>query len=197
MKSQKKKIYIVPGFGESTRMNNYREVIKLSRGKGLEVVSVKIVWDMDKTMNDYLKEVSEQIPNLNEDDYLLGFSFGAYIAYILSQKKIFSGYVFCTISPYFKENLKDIPQESKDYFGEDFMKSLEFHKIHKGNKADAWFFTGEKDWELAIKMNKKASDKWGGKSSFGLVKDTGHELGAVNYIKEFKKVLKNTMQYMM
>lgn len=191
MKKQKKKIYIVPGFGESTRMKNYREVINLSKEKGFEVVGIKIFWDMDKTMDDYLLEVSEQLPNVNEDDYVLGFSFGAYIAYILSQKKVFNKYIFCTISPYFKENLKDIPQDAKDYFGEEFMKSLEIHKIHKGKDKKAWFFTGEKDWGLAIKMNKKASDKWKGESNFKLVKNTGHELSADNYIKELKNILKN------
>ena len=187
--NKKKKIYIVPGFGESARMKNYRDVIRLSKEKGFEVMKIKIAWDMDKTIEDYLLEVSRQLPDVNEDDYILGFSFGAYITYILSQQKIFNGYIFCTISPYFKENLKDIPQDAKDYLGRKFMKSLEVYSLHKGTNSKAWFFTGEKDWELAIKVNKKASSIWKGESSFKLIKDTGHELSADNYTKEVGRVI--------
>lgn len=186
----KKKLYIIPGFAESTRMKNYRGIIKYARENNFEVKSIKIVWDMDKNMNDYMEEVKSQILNQNPNDIILGFSFGAYILYNLSKKKIFDNYIFCTISPYFKENLKDIPQESKDYFGKDFISILKKYSIHKGNKNNAWFLTGDKDWDLAIKTNKEAEKQWSGKSNFILIKNTGHDLSNNNYTKEVKGVLK-------
>lgn len=189
MTKTKKKLYIVPGFGESTRMKNYREVIKIGKENDFEIKPIKIIWDMDKNMDDYIKEVESQIPEMSKEDTILGFSFGAYIAYLLSNKKEFNNYIFCTISPYFKDNLKDIPQESKDYFGKNFINSLRKNNIHNGNKSNAWFLTGDKDWDLAIKTNKQASNKWSGNSNFILVKNCGHDLANLNYIKEVKKII--------
>ena len=69
---------------ENLLTQNYREIIKFARENKFTVISVNIVWDMDKTMIDYVKEVEKQIPSKNQNDILLGFSFGAYIAYIIS-----------------------------------------------------------------------------------------------------------------
>ena len=184
------KLYIVPGFGETTRMKNYREVIEYAQKKGFCVTPITIGWDMDKNMSDYIKEVENQIPSKNEDDTILGFSFGAYITYMISKKKVFDNYIFCTISPYFKENLKYVPQESKDYFGEYFIESLKKYSIHKGEKNNAWFLVGEKDWDLAINVNKEAEKNWKGKSKFILVEKAKHELNHKSYLKEVDKIIK-------
>ena len=190
MIKEKKTIYIIPGYGESTRTKNYQEIIKFAKSNKYEVSPINIVWNTDKTMVDYIKEVEKQLSKDNQNDILLGFSFGAYIAYIISKKKIFGNYIFCTISPYFKENLKDIPQESKDYFGKKFIEKLKKYSIHGGNKNNAYFLVGEKDWDLAIKTNRKAENKWLGKSEFIIVKKAGHELGHTNYIKKVIGIIK-------
>lgn len=190
MNQKKRKIYIVPGFGESTRMKNYRDVIKYAKQQKFEVVPIKIDWDLNKNMPDYIKEVSSQISD-KEDSYILGFSFGAYISYVLSKKKKLNGYIFCTISPYFYENLKDIPNKSKEYFGDNFIKSLKKYTIHGGNKNKAWFLVGEKDWNLAKQVNREACREWSGESNFILVKNAEHELGQKNYVAQVRKIIKN------
>jgi len=107
MKKDKKKIYIIPGFGETTRMKNYREIKSLAKSNGYEIISVKINWYMDKTMSDYIKEVEQQIP-CDEPSVIFGFSFGAFIAYSISKQYIMSDFIFCSTSPYFKSNIKNI-----------------------------------------------------------------------------------------
>lgn len=56
MNKTKKKLYIIPGFGKSTRMTAYRGIIKFAREQNFFVVPIKVEWDMDKTMFDYIKE---------------------------------------------------------------------------------------------------------------------------------------------
>ena len=190
MTNQKKKLYIIPGFGESTRTKNYRAIIKSARANHYDVIHLNIIWDMDKTIPDYVKEVEQQIPKNNYNGILLGFSFGAYIAYVVSKNKIFTNYIFCTISPYFKENLKDIPQESKEFFGKKFIEKLKRYSISEGNKNNAYFLTGEKDWNIAINTNKKAEKNWTGESKFILIKKAGHELGHKNYTEKVNQLIK-------
>ena len=116
MSEEKKKLYIVPGFKQSVEDENYKEIVNYAKEVGLEIKPVHVSWNHDIDMNDYIKEVSEQIPK-ESDDYILGFSFGAYISYLLSKEKRFTGYIFCTISPYFKETIEEIPRRAKEFFG--------------------------------------------------------------------------------
>jgi len=191
MKKENKKLYIIPGLGESTRMKNYLEVIKFAKKEKFEVVSIKINWDTDKDMTDYVKEAEKQIPKNAEGDILLGFSFGAHIAATISKKVKFNKYIFCTISPFFKETISEIPKETKDYFGKKLVNSFKKFSFPKGNGSEAFFLTGEKEWPLAIKTNKKIAKNWKGKSKFILVKDSLHELSNKDYTREVSGILKN------
>jgi hypothetical protein len=190
MKDTIRKLYVIPGLGESTRMKNYRELIAFARAYGFSVVSVAIDWSDKMDMTDYIRQAENQIPNDISEDYILGFSFGAYISAILSKKKRAKGYLFCSISPYFKENIKDIPLESKDYFGPAFIKSLKKYSFPKNEEGRAWFFVGKKDWKLAIDTAKESRTKWEGRSALCLIPDAGHELSHPNYIKKLKEVIK-------
>ncbi len=157
----------------------------------MKVVPIKVKWITDKDISDFIKEIADQIPDNSKNDYIFGFSIGAYIAINLSKKKKCKGYIFCTTSPFFKKNLKKIPKEPQEYFGEKMMKSFAKYPIPKGNKSDAWFLVGDKDWELAIKTAKLAYKNWSGQKKLIIVKDAGHDLNHKNYTKEIKEIIKS------
>lgn len=186
----KTKIYIIPGLGESTRMINYREIIKSFKKEGFEIVPINITWSTDMSMGDYINQANKQIPNLSDNDYIMGFSFGAYIALILSKKKKVKGFIFCSLSPYFKENLKYIPKESVEYFGKKMIDSFKRYSFPAVSKSKAWFIVGEKDWPLVIKRAEESFNKWKGEKELIIVKKAEHELKHSNYIKEMKKIIK-------
>jgi alpha/beta superfamily hydrolase len=190
MRKRKARLYIIPGLGESTRMRQYRGVVQCAKGQGLRVVPVSIDWSDKMNMDDYIKQAEDKIPNKVSQDYILGFSFGAYIAAILSSKKKARGYFFCSISPYFKENIKSIPEESKAYFGKDFMDSLQKHSFPKNGEGQAWFFIGKEDWKLAIEVAKDAYKKWHGKKKLFMISDAGHQLDHKKYEIAVNKVIK-------
>ena len=187
MLKNKTKIYIIPGFAETARMKNYKEIKSIAKNFGFKTVSVKINWNKNKTVSHYIQEVKRQIP-AGEHSTILGFSFGAFIAYNIAKEYKFSDFIFCTISPYFKTNLKEIPSKSKKYFGRKFINDLNKYKINSGTKNRAWFLVGDQDWNLAIKTNLKTREKWAGKSDFIIVKKAGHELSPSNYVKEVRKI---------
>lgn len=177
----KRKLYIIPGYGESTRMKDYREIISRAEKKNYEVVALNIDWDTDKVMSDYITEAKGLLVSANENDAVLGFSFGAYIAYQLSDKIDLYKYIFATISPFIEETINEIPKETSDYYGPKMIDDFKKYTLHEGNSNEAIFLTGEKDWELAIEINTKASNLWKGKSKFILVNEAGHEIGHKNY----------------
>jgi hypothetical protein len=187
---KKRKIYIIPGLGETTKMDNYKDIITFAKENNFKVVPIKVVWSMNKDITDFIKEIDAQIPNDSKNDYVLGFSIGAYILSILSKKKKIGGYIFCTISPFFKENLNKIPKDTKEYFGEKMMKSFSKYSFPKNNKDRAWFLVGDKDWKLAIDTAKIIYKNWKGQKDLIMVKDAGHQLNHKNYLIEVKKIIK-------
>jgi len=186
---RKTRLYIIPGAGETTRAKNYREVIKSAKKHNLEVVPVNINWSTKMDMTDYIEQAYKKIPKNIFNDYVLGFSLGAYIAATLTKTKNAKGYIFCSLSPYFKENLKDIPKESKKFWGPKMMKSFKKYSFPAKQTGRAWFLIGKKDWGIAIKANKAFCKEWQGKKNMFLINHAGHELGHKNYTKKIKSII--------
>jgi len=176
--------------GESIRASNYRDVILTAKKADLCVVPVNIDWGINMDMTDYINQADKKIPNESVEDYILGFSFGAYISAILSKKKKMKGFIFCSLSPYFKENLKNIPEESKKYFGKKMMASFKKYSFSYNNQSKAWFLIGKKDWPLAIRQAKGSCNKWKGSKKLIVIKDAGHSLKHSNYIKALGRIIK-------
>jgi hypothetical protein len=191
MKQTKSKLYVIPGLGENIKDSNYKKIVEIAKKYNLKIVPIKVKWTTDKDVSDFTKEIADQIPDDSKNDYVLSFSIGSYIAINISKKKKFKGYIFCTISPFFKENLKKIPKESQKYFGEKMMKSFAKYSIPKGNKSNAWFLVGDKDWDLAIKTAKVAYKNWSGQKKLIIVKGAGHDLSHKNYVKEVEGIMKS------
>lgn len=190
---KKKKLYIIPGYKQRVEDENYQEIIEYAEQLGLEIVPIHVNWNHDIDMNEYVEEVSKQLPKESED-YIMGFSFGAYINYLLSKEKRFGVYIFCTISPYFKETIEEIPRRAKEFFGDNFIRSVSNNSLHEGNKSKAWFLVGEKDWNQAKFIGKEAKDLWSGESEFVMVHNAAHEIEHLNYVEEIKWILKNLMR---
>ena len=184
------KIYLIPGLGETTRFKNYRQVIKIAKENKIQIVPVNIKWEMGVSMSKFIEQADKQIPDNIESDYIFGFSFGAYIASVLSTKKKAKGYIFCSISPYFKDDLKFIPEETKKYFGKVLMDSFKNYSFPKNAKGKAWFLIGDKDWEIAKNRAKKSYDVWRGEKEINIIKGVGHELSNPDYIKIIERIIR-------
>ena len=185
-----KKLYIIPGFGESIRSKNYRRITKDAKELGFTIIPVHIRWKLYAPMSDFMRQAQETISSATTEDYILGFSFGAYIMTVLALKKKYKGYIFCSISPYFKDDLQYIPEKTKEYFGKIFMGSLKKYSFPKSSSGRAWFFIGDKDWDIAIQRAHKAYKAWRGRKNIYIVKGAGHELLNKNYVKQIKTILK-------
>jgi hypothetical protein len=151
---------------------------------------VNIHWSTKLDITDFIDQASSKIPDSIPNDYILGFSIGAYIAAILSTRKNAKGYIFCSLSPYFKDNLKNIPEDTKEYWGKKMMTSFTKYEFPTQVTQHAWFLIGSKDWEIAIEATKDYYKKWLGRKKLFLIKDAGHELVHPNYMEKIKSILK-------
>lgn len=184
-----KKLYIIPGFGESTDSKRYKEkIINKIETLGLEVVSVKVDWDLD-SIDTAIQQVDKQIPK-DSTGYILGFSFGAYIAAVLSPKKKLRGYFFCSLSPYFKEDLLHVPQKWKDELGKKMVMSLGQYSFPSQSKASAWFIYGDKEGKVLSDRAGSAYAVWKGKKELITIKGVNHNLTSPKYSSAINELVK-------
>lgn len=181
MKNKIPTYIVIPGFGESRSDAEYKTLEK--KLKATSAVVVKFynpIWDrrtIKHWLSDFEKEFS--VNNLG-DTILVGFSMGSLIALMLAEKFNFKKVLLASLSPYFKNNIKDIPAEASNFFGKNRMAAFSELRRPEKIKCKSIFLFGDQDWPIAISQARELASLYKGK--FILVKDTPHEL-TVEYIR--------------
>lgn len=187
------KAYILPGIRESVEDPGYTEVTSKLKEKGYEIVPVIINWNRDNTVHDFIAEAKSQIDKDSKDDIFFSFSMGSYVSSILSIDYPDNTYIFCTISPFFAEDLDMIPQETVDFYGPNIFNSFKDFKSPANETKEAHFLIGDRDWEIAIERNKEIYDNWKGEKSFKLIEGAEHNISGKEYLSEILAVIKNSV----
>lgn len=118
----KKSVFIIPGFRQKTTSKGYKTLTKLLKKEGYNPILVDIPWQKSTLSEhaDYFLQTYNNVATKNK--YILGFSFGAVIAFLAATRVRSNGLILCSLSPYFKEDLLrlGLNKESKNY--RDFVK---------------------------------------------------------------------------
>lgn len=110
MKPQKL-VFLIPGFRHKITQNGYRSLRTKLKAEGYTVVPVAIPWKQSTILENtdfFLKKYKEKLEKFaasSKNAYLLGFSYGALIAFLAATKLPVKGLILCSLSPYFKEDL--------------------------------------------------------------------------------------------
>jgi len=159
-----KKIYILPGYQETTRRRPYQKLRSLLQSKGYEVVFKNIDWQ---------KKLTTQMFEIEKDSVVFGFSLGAVLARLVVQKYSCKHAIFAsmTILSDFKkgENRKALI----DLLGTEFVDDVRdcLKPKHK-----------------ALKQTIMYGDKEGEDTADVFVKNTEHEL-TDEYLREIIKIV--------
>lgn len=121
-------IFIIPGYRQSAKNKAYCEIAKNLKSEGYFPVPVKIPWK-NSTISDNVEYFLKVYKNIKtRKKYILGFSYGAMIAFIASTKIRTEGLILCSLSPYFKE---DVLKTKKEVFSRLSEKRFnDFSKLH-------------------------------------------------------------------
>lgn|SRR3989338_1127144 len=185
-----KKLFIIPGYGESAGSARYRKLITTASQKGYSVQKVPIQWKY-RVMSDYISQFEKYYTkHKTVNDYFLGFSFGAVIAFSTAQelqpKKIF----LCSLSNAFKEDIKGKQTKLEKFLGKRATKDLQTRsakRIAKSLTVPTVIFYGEKEKDLKKRCEETA--KLAKKALVVIVKNADHEISLPEYIQSIKKYL--------
>ena len=185
----KSTLFIIPGFRQSIKSDQYKKLSN-TLGKKYNTVLVPITWNR-RVMSDYVNEALNFITNYHktsESFDVLGFSFGAMIAFItapaLSPRRLF----LCSLSPYFKEDIPIIRNRWKRNIGgrrvSDF-ENFNFQKIVPTIKSKTIIFVGSQELiKYPILANRiKFANKFIKNSQLITIDNVGHDIGSEQYQK--------------
>jgi esterase/lipase len=101
----KKTIFIVPGYRQVPTQKAYQSLSEILRDEGYEPILVTIPWKKTTISEntEYFIKTYNKIKTKKK--YILGFSFGAMIAFLAATKISVDGLILCSLSPYFQEDL--------------------------------------------------------------------------------------------
>jgi hypothetical protein len=159
-----KKIYILPGYQETTRRRPYQKLRTLAQAKCYEVVFKNIHWD---------KKLTDQIFKIEKDSIIFGFSLGAVLARLIVQDYPSKHAIFAsmtTLHDFKKGKNRDALIE---LLGMDFVDDVRDYLKPK---------------HKAVKQTIMYGDKEGEDKADVFVKNTEHEL-TNEYLREILKLL--------
>lgn len=108
-----KTAFVIRGFtlGRTAASENYAELRDMLAGKGYHVVPVDIFWNRT-VMSDFVdKFVALYQQKKGTHNIVIGNSFGAMAAFIAAPQVKPDKLVLCSLSPFFQEDLRNIPDE--------------------------------------------------------------------------------------
>ncbi len=180
-------IYIIPGFKQSPKSKGFKELSNMFTQRGINPVIVKIDWKR-KVMSDYVEEFLQENPAHGK--YVIGFSFGAMIALIAAEKIKPKLLILCSLSPYFKEDLRKRSRHWIDVrVGKKRLKDFQdysFNKIAAKIKCRTLILVGEKEIGIMHPRAKDANRKLKN-SKLVVVPKARHKISQ----KEYQEALKN------
>jgi len=110
-------MFIIPGFRESITEGTYKNLKKFFESKNYLVKQVPISWDY-KTMSDYIRQFEDfYAKNKSESNHVLGFSYGAVVAFSSAEKLGIKKLYLCSLSPDFVEDVAGMQDWIKKYIG--------------------------------------------------------------------------------
>ena len=190
----KPNFFIIPGFRMQTTDKPFAWLVDFLLSKGFNVIKVPVEWNYKVLSQNAEDFVDFYLKNKGEKNYILGFSYGAVLAFLtanqLNPNKIF----LCSLSPTFRED-RDWNKKIINYIGkrrfEDSLK-IGARDIAKNLKISSVIFCGEKEADQYPALLKRCKEvaKLSPKSKLVLVEKAPHQIDFPTYVDAIKKELK-------
>lgn len=187
-------VFIIPGFRQLSTNKAYKQIAKILRSEGCLPILINIPWKQNTILENteyFLKKYKRSLMLRNKKikkKYILGFSFGAMIAFLASTKVSASGLILCSLSPYFKE---DLLKSNNTWQYQDFSR-LHCAILAKQIKAkQIHMLYGVKETKSLIKRVTDAFDQISCTNKYLIpIKETDHDIGDRRYLNTIHQIAK-------
>lgn len=186
-----KKIFIIPGFKQKATDKQFVWLKKFLITKGFSVSLVPITWER-RTMTEYAVEFESFYERHKaKDNYILGFSYGAVVAFITANKLKPKKIYLCSLSSDFKEDVRSMKPRIVKYIGKKRISDLlkrSGREIAQDLVVPAVVFYGEKEGRQypQLKIRCEETAKLARKAKLVVVKGSPHAIDHPEYVTAIK-----------
>jgi hypothetical protein len=198
----RKVAYIIPGFTESTHDFPYTQIKEWLEIKSISVVPVNITWDLQKEiacMPSYVEQFLLQFQQhykQGDEVYILGYSFGAMVAWIAAQEINPHTVILCSMSPFFKEYIaehREVWNKKMSRIGVSDMQEYSFG-LHAPQKtcAQVHILIGTDEPISITDWSKKVFDYLQGANipaTLSLAQGAPHNIKDSQYLTELQRII--------
>src|ERR1700722_18342716 len=149
--------FLIPGFGMEMEDKSFKWLVKFLQTKKIKVIKTRVKWKYKTLSENALQFIEFFNVHKGEENYVLGFSYGAVIALltanIIKPKKVY----LCSLSPDFIEDRKSMNPREIKYIGKKRYKDTETRsgvKLAKNLKVSSIVFYGEKEGKKFPELKK-------------------------------------------
>ena len=187
-----KTIFIITGFKDKASDSQYKWMRTFFKKKGFIVKIPSIKWN-HRVMSDYVDEFRQYYEeNKSEKNYVLGFSYGAMIAFISAHELKPAKLYLCSLSPYFNEDLRTLKPWWKRFIGIHRLKDFKQYiakSIAKNLAIPTVVFYGTREAKRypELKVRCEETSKLAPKAKLVSIKDAPHRVDHPEYVEAIKK----------
>lgn len=187
--NKKKVMFIIPGFNHLPTSRAYKQISKILKSEGYFPILIKIPWKNKTILENTEYFLKEYRKIKSKKKYILGFSFGAIIAFIASTKVRSSGLILCSLSPFFREDL--LESGGKTQSNKDFYKLRCATLARKIKSKQILMMYGALEAKSLIKRVTDAFNRIYSANKFLIsIYKTEHNIGAKRYLSEIHQAAK-------
>lgn len=195
--------FVIPGYKHNPQHKAYKAIAKILKTEGYFPIMTTVPWKgttISENTEYLLEKYQESVLLRNKTmrkskTYVLGFSYGAMIAFLLSTKLRMSGLILCSLSPYFKEDMRKV--SSKDLASLTQRRYDDFSQLHSATLAKRTkakhilMLYGEKEAKPLINRVKMTYRNFSSKSKYLIaINNTEHTIGSKPYLQEIHHAAK-------
>ncbi len=189
----KKIAYIIPGYGESYKKQpSYNKIANLFKIAGIQAVHVDINWHHQKPrqFSDYVDQFLKQLDKPKGTDiFIFGFSYGATIAFLSESKVKVKALILCSLSPYFKEDIKNLEKDWVKSWKKDFIHSdYSFVEVAKKIHTKTYLCVGKEEHLASLTRARSARMRVDNSELF-VVKNAKHNINKKEYLEAIECVI--------
>ncbi|HEX9058629.1 MAG TPA: hypothetical protein VF941_00455 [Clostridia bacterium] len=188
----KKIAYIIPGFQEShTRQKGYDKIAGYFAERDIKPIHVEIDWNSPPKGDflNYIRQFRKQYKPGKAQTYILGFSFGAFTAFLSESQTRPKALILCSLSPFFKEDIPRLrPSWRKNWEKNYLPNDYSFNQLAQKIKAKTYICVGDKEG-LECEGRARGAKRYIKQSSLTIAKGARHRVSQKEYLISLKKII--------
>ncbi len=185
--------YIIPGYGEShTKQKGYDQIAAMFVQQAIKPVHVSIKWTLKKPTDfelynkQFLKKYKK---DKNDKTYVLGFSFGAIIAFLTASQAKPNVLILCSLSPYFTEDYKNMKPSWIKWWKKEIRNSYTFKDVPTISVPEIYIVAGSKE-PPAVLFRARSTKRKFKNSKLIIAEDSKHNISQKEYLYSLEELIR-------